>query len=78
MSILYLARLGMARRFGWHVHMATPNQCWIGIYVYMVITLFRSITVFYGTTNILWNVIHIQSECGEYFADDYLSHKTQL
>ena len=33
-----------------------------------VITLFRIITMFYGTDNILWNIPHIQYECEEYFA----------
>ena len=51
-----------------HVDLAMLNQCWIGIYMYMVITLFRSITMFYGTNNIPWDILHNRSKCGEYSA----------
>ena len=32
-----------------------------------IITLFRSITVFYGTHKISWNISSIQIECGNYW-----------
>ena len=31
--------------------------------VFGYITLFRSIIIFRGTDNIMWNIPHIQSEC---------------
>ena len=33
------------------------------------ITLFRSITMLHGTDNIMQNIPHIHSECGEYYVD---------
>ena len=32
------------------------------------ITLFRTVTMLCGTDNILQNILHILTECGEYFA----------
>ena len=32
------------------------------------ITLFRPIALFCGTENIMWNILHIQPQCGEYSA----------
>ena len=40
------------------------------------ITLFRFITMVCGTDNILQNILHIQFECGEYFAKYCQSHIT--
>jgi hypothetical protein len=37
----------------------------------MYITLFKSIIILCGTDIILWNISHIQTECGEYFAEHY-------
>ena len=41
---------------------ATPEN------VNIIITIFRSITTFCETENIMQNVTHIQSECGEHSA----------
>jgi hypothetical protein len=38
------------------------------------ITLFRSITMLCGTNSSLWNIPHVQFECGEYFAKYCQSH----
>ena len=42
------------------------------------ITLFRSITMLCGTDNILWNILHIQTECGESSAKYCQSHQKLL
>ena len=42
------------------------------------ITLFRSITMFYGTDSIMWNILHSQYECGEYSIEYCQSHITLL
>ena len=31
-----------------------------------------------GTDSILWNILHIKTECGEYYAEYYQSHITLL
>ena len=41
-------------------------------------TLFRSITVFCGTDMVLWNILHIQTKCGEHSVDNRHSHITLL
>ena len=43
-----------------------------------IITLFRSITMYSGTNNILWNIPHVQSKCREYFIIYCQSHRTLL
>jgi hypothetical protein len=43
-----------------------------------IVTLFRSTIMFYGTDNILWNILHIQVKCGEYFVENCQSHITLL
>ena len=61
------------------------------IYIYMIysnslrwfrvshcITLFRFITMFYGTDSISWNILHIRTECGEYSMKYYQPHRTLL
>ena len=42
------------------------------------ITLFRSMTMFCGIDIIMWNISHIQTKCGEYFAKYCQSHRTLL
>ena len=42
------------------------------------ITLFISIKMFSGTNNVMQNVPHIQTECGEYSAKYCQSHITLL
>jgi hypothetical protein len=42
------------------------------------ITLFKSITMLCGTDNILQNIYHIQSECGEYSIEYCQFHRTLL
>ena len=42
------------------------------------ITLFRSITMLCGTDNIIWNILHIQFECGEFSIEYFQSCKTLL
>ena len=42
------------------------------------ITLFTSITMFYGTNNISLDILHIQSNCGEYPMKHCQSHRTLL
>ena len=40
---------------------------WDGFeYLQHGITLFRSITMYFGTESIPWIILHIQSECGKY------------
>ena len=42
------------------------------------ITLFRAIIMFCQTDNIIWNIPHIQSGCGEYSAKYCQSRRTML
>jgi hypothetical protein len=42
------------------------------------ITLFRSITMFGGTTNILQNIFHIQKEYEEYSIEDIMNLKNVM
>ena len=46
--------------------------------LFRVITLFKAITVFYGTDNILQNINHIETKCEEYFVNLCQSDKTLL
>ena len=42
------------------------------------VTLFKSIRVLCGTDNIIWNIPHIQFECGEYYVEYCQPHITLL
>ena len=48
------------------------------IHNHTCITLFKSITMLCGIDNILWNILHIQIECGKYFAEYCQSHRRLL
>ena len=50
------------------------NSCQITKFI----TLFRSITMFYGTDNIVGNIPHMHSEYEEHYREYYQSHGTLL
>jgi hypothetical protein len=61
-----------------YVHFETDKNMFHWNYGNYNITLFTSITLFYETNNIPYDILHIQSECGEYPVKHCQSHRTLI
>jgi hypothetical protein len=58
-----------------------PQKLWFSIDLLAIhhgITLFRAITVLCGTDSIMWNILHIHTECELYSAKDCQSCRTLI